>query len=73
MAIRTLRLALAAAAMTAGAGAQAAAPVRSSAPIQSERLFGGGEFLPFAVFLAAVLAVAIILGSDDNNDVPHSP
>jgi hypothetical protein len=76
MAIRTLTIALAAAAMTVGASAQAAAPVtapaRSGASLdRAEQLSGAGDFLPFAVFLLAILAVVIFTA--DGDDSPSSP
>lgn len=73
MAIRTLTFALAAAAMTVGTSAHAAAvPARSSASLdQSEQLFGGSELIPVAIFMAAILA--IIIFDDNGDDDPTSP
>jgi len=75
MAIRSLTFALAAAALTVGASAQAAAPVapRASSPIAgSEQLGGTSDFLPFAIFIAAILAIVVIAG-DEDEDFPTSP
>jgi hypothetical protein len=73
MAIRTLTFALAAAAMTVGTSAQAAAvPDRSASSLdQAEDLFGGSELIPVLVFMAAILA--IILFVDDGDESPDSP
>lgn len=76
MAIRTLTYALAAAAMTVGASAQAAAvPARSSAPMeQGEQLFGGSELIPVLVFMAAILGIMLFTGDDNEDDgSPASP
>ena len=76
MAIRTLTFALAAAAMTVGTSANAAAmPVRSGASLdQSESLFGGSELVPVAVFMAAILAIMLFADDgDDDDDLPTSP
>ena len=73
MAIRTLTLSLAAAAMTVGTSAPAAAvPARSSASIEEgEQLFGGSELLPVLVFMAAIASIMLFGGDDD--DLPTSP
>ena len=72
MAFRTLTISLAATALTLGAATQAAAPVRSAAPVEdADQLSGGSEFLPVAIFMAAILA--IMLFADDDNDLPTSP
>lgn len=75
MAIRTLTYALAAAAMTVGTSAQAAAvPARSSASLeQSDQLFGGSELVPVIVFMAAILAVMLFTGDGDDDESPTSP
>lgn len=75
MAIRTLTLALAATAMTAsGTAHAAAAPARSSASVgQAESLFGGSELIAVAVFMAAILAIMVFDGDDDDADRPTSP
>jgi hypothetical protein len=75
MAIKTLTYALAAAAMTSGAIAQAAVPAsvpaRTGAPVgEADQLFGG-EFLPVAIFMLAILAIMLFDG--DGGDVPVSP
>jgi len=73
MAIRTLAYALTAAVVTVGTSAQAAAvPVRSSAPVeQADQLFGGSDFIPVAIFMAAILS--IMLFADDDDESPASP
>ena len=76
MAIRTLASALAAAAMTLGASAQAAAPVsvpvRSSASLgEAEQLGGGMGLLPVAIFMLAI--VGIMLFDSDGDEDPQSP
>ena len=73
MAIRTLTYALAAATMTVGTSAHAAAvPARSGAPVeQADQLFGGNELIPVLVFMAAILA--IMLFTDDDDESPDSP
>jgi hypothetical protein len=75
MAIRTLTFALAAAAMTVGTSANAAAvPARSSASVeQADNLFGGSELFPVAIFMAAILAIMLFTGDDDDDESPASP
>ena len=75
MAIRTLTFALAAAAMTVGTSANAAAiPARSGASLdQSEHLFGGSELFPVAIFMAAILAIMLFVDDGDDDDLPTSP
>ena len=72
MAIRTLACAVAAAALTAGTSAHAAAPVRSTAPLEEAEGLGGSVFLPVAIFMAAILA-AIIVANEDDDDLPACP
>lgn len=74
MAIRTLTYALAAAAMTVGTTANAAAaPARNGAPVeQGEQLFGGSELIPVAIFMAAILAI-MLFADDDDDESPASP
>lgn len=72
MAIRTLTYALAAAAMTVGVTVQAAAvPARSGAPLGQSEQLGGSEFIPVAIFMAAILG--IMLFADDDDERPTSP
>lgn len=77
MAIRTLTFVLAAAAMTVGTSAQAAAvPARSSASVdQTEQLFGGSELIPVAILMAAIVSIMLFAGDEDNDDTdsPTSP
>jgi hypothetical protein len=70
-----MTFALAAAAMTVGASAQAAAvPARSSASVdQAEQLFGGSELIPVAIFMAAILGIMLFAGDGEDNDSPTSP
>lgn len=71
MAIRTLTFTLAAAAMTVGTTAQAAAvPVRSNSPVDQAEGLGGSELIPVAVFMLAILAIMLF---DDSDDRPTSP
>jgi hypothetical protein len=75
MAIRNLTFALAAAAMTVGTTAQAAAPLavpaRSGASVDDSEHLGGMAIGAVAVFMLAVLALMIFDRGDD--DVPNSP
>jgi hypothetical protein len=72
MASKTLTFALAAAALTVGTTAEAAAPARTASPaVQSEGLAGGSDLLPVLVFVAAILAVFIF--GDDDAERPQSP
>jgi hypothetical protein len=72
MAIRTLTYALAAAAMTIGTSAHAAAPpARTSTPMAQAEQLGGSEFIPVAIFMAAILSIMLFAGDDDEG--PASP
>jgi len=74
MVFRTLTSALAAATLSVGATAHAAAPVpaRTSASVEgTDQLSGTSGFLPVAIFMLAILS--IILFADDGDDLPDSP
>lgn len=76
MAFRTLTYALAVAGVTAGAAAQAAAPVaafdRNSSPVEgAEQLAGGTEWIPAVIAILAMLSILLFEG--DGDDAPVSP
>jgi hypothetical protein len=76
MTVRTLAYSLAAAAMTVAATAHGAAPLsaaRSSAAVsEADELGGGSDFLPVLIFMAAIVAMVLVVDGD-NDDLPASP